>query len=70
MVVQLIHYRTLFALQGKVFSSIQPQTNINDVCMYPNSGELSGKRTFSFGNYIWHLLATMRNKQKKKQQFC
>uniref|UniRef100_A0A8D0CZK5 Nucleolar protein 10 n=1 Tax=Sander lucioperca TaxID=283035 RepID=A0A8D0CZK5_SANLU len=24
---------------GKVFSSIQPQTNINDVCIYPNSGE-------------------------------
>lgn len=26
-------------LQGKVFSSIQPQTNINDVCIYPNTGE-------------------------------
>lgn len=25
---------------GKVFSSIQPQTNINDVCMYPDSGML------------------------------
>ncbi|TKS86176.1 Nucleolar protein 10 [Collichthys lucidus] len=25
---------------GKVFSSIQPQTNINDVCIYPNSGML------------------------------
>ncbi|XP_028995324.1 nucleolar protein 10 [Betta splendens] len=25
---------------GKVFSSIQPQTNINDVCLYPNSGML------------------------------
>uniref|UniRef100_A0A3Q1I510 Nucleolar protein 10 n=1 Tax=Anabas testudineus TaxID=64144 RepID=A0A3Q1I510_ANATE len=25
---------------GKVFSSIQPQSNINDVCMYPNSGML------------------------------
>lgn len=25
---------------GKVFSSIQPQTNINDVCMYPKSGML------------------------------
>uniref|UniRef100_A0A8D3DQL0 Nucleolar protein 10 n=1 Tax=Scophthalmus maximus TaxID=52904 RepID=A0A8D3DQL0_SCOMX len=24
---------------GKVFSSIQPQTNINDVCIYPHSGE-------------------------------
>uniref|UniRef100_A0AAQ4RF80 Nucleolar protein 10 n=1 Tax=Gasterosteus aculeatus aculeatus TaxID=481459 RepID=A0AAQ4RF80_GASAC len=24
---------------GKAFSSIQPQTNINDVCVYPNSGE-------------------------------
>ncbi|XP_004082720.1 nucleolar protein 10 isoform X2 [Oryzias latipes] len=23
---------------GKIFSSIQPQTNINDVCIYPNSG--------------------------------
>lgn len=29
----------IFSLQGKAFSSIQPQTNINDVCMYPNSGE-------------------------------
>lgn len=25
---------------GKVFSSIEPQTNINDVCIYPNSGML------------------------------
>uniref|UniRef100_H2T0M2 Nucleolar protein 10 n=1 Tax=Takifugu rubripes TaxID=31033 RepID=H2T0M2_TAKRU len=25
---------------GKVFASIQPQTNINDVCIYPNSGML------------------------------
>uniref|UniRef100_A0A3Q1CFR2 Nucleolar protein 10 n=1 Tax=Amphiprion ocellaris TaxID=80972 RepID=A0A3Q1CFR2_AMPOC len=25
---------------GKLFSSIQPQVNINDVCMYPNSGML------------------------------
>ncbi|XP_031697477.1 nucleolar protein 10-like [Anarrhichthys ocellatus] len=25
---------------GKAFSSIQPQTNINDVCIYPNSGML------------------------------
>ncbi|CAL9686184.1 unnamed protein product [Knipowitschia caucasica] len=25
---------------GKVFSSIQPQTNINDVCIYPKSGML------------------------------
>ncbi|XP_028294381.1 nucleolar protein 10 [Gouania willdenowi] len=25
---------------GKLFSSIQPQANINDVCMYPNSGML------------------------------
>uniref|UniRef100_A0A671UA75 Nucleolar protein 10 n=1 Tax=Sparus aurata TaxID=8175 RepID=A0A671UA75_SPAAU len=25
---------------GKVFSSIQPQTNINDVCIYPNTGML------------------------------
>ncbi|XP_047201735.1 nucleolar protein 10 [Girardinichthys multiradiatus] len=25
---------------GKLFSSIQPQTDINDVCMYPNSGML------------------------------
>uniref|UniRef100_A0A3Q3GIC0 Nucleolar protein 10 n=1 Tax=Labrus bergylta TaxID=56723 RepID=A0A3Q3GIC0_9LABR len=25
---------------GKVFSSIQPPTNINDVCIYPNSGML------------------------------
>ncbi|XP_040055471.1 nucleolar protein 10 [Gasterosteus aculeatus] len=25
---------------GKAFSSIQPQTNINDVCVYPNSGML------------------------------
>uniref|UniRef100_A0A7N8XJ45 Nucleolar protein 10 n=1 Tax=Mastacembelus armatus TaxID=205130 RepID=A0A7N8XJ45_9TELE len=24
---------------GKIFSSIQPQTNINDVCIYPHSGE-------------------------------
>uniref|UniRef100_UPI003AAA90D4 nucleolar protein 10 isoform X4 n=1 Tax=Centroberyx gerrardi TaxID=166262 RepID=UPI003AAA90D4 len=26
--------------QGKVFSSIEPQTNINDVCIYPQSGML------------------------------
>uniref|UniRef100_H3CIM1 Nucleolar protein 10 n=1 Tax=Tetraodon nigroviridis TaxID=99883 RepID=H3CIM1_TETNG len=25
---------------GKMFTSIQPQTNINDVCLYPNSGML------------------------------
>ncbi|CAN9502040.1 unnamed protein product [Ophioblennius macclurei] len=25
---------------GKLFSSIEPQANINDVCMYPNSGML------------------------------
>uniref|UniRef100_A0A7N9AKC1 Nucleolar protein 10 n=1 Tax=Mastacembelus armatus TaxID=205130 RepID=A0A7N9AKC1_9TELE len=25
---------------GKIFSSIQPQTNINDVCIYPHSGML------------------------------
>ncbi|XP_042357229.1 nucleolar protein 10 [Plectropomus leopardus] len=25
---------------GKVFTSIQPQTNVNDVCMYPKSGML------------------------------
>ncbi|XP_056282519.1 nucleolar protein 10 [Pseudoliparis swirei] len=25
---------------GKAFSSIEPQTNINDVCIYPNSGML------------------------------
>uniref|UniRef100_A0A665V4H2 Nucleolar protein 10 n=1 Tax=Echeneis naucrates TaxID=173247 RepID=A0A665V4H2_ECHNA len=24
---------------GKVFSSIQPQSNVNDVCIYPHSGE-------------------------------
>uniref|UniRef100_A0A672HS66 Nucleolar protein 10 n=1 Tax=Salarias fasciatus TaxID=181472 RepID=A0A672HS66_SALFA len=24
---------------GKLFSSIEPQANLNDVCMYPNSGE-------------------------------
>ncbi|CDQ59759.1 unnamed protein product [Oncorhynchus mykiss] len=26
--------------KGKVFSSIEPQTNINDVCIYPDSGML------------------------------
>lgn len=30
---------SIYLLQGKVFSSIQPQTNINDVCIYPNTGE-------------------------------
>ncbi|XP_063080309.1 nucleolar protein 10, partial [Engraulis encrasicolus] len=25
---------------GKIFSTVEPQTNINDVCMYPNSGML------------------------------
>lgn len=27
------------SFQGKVFSSIEPQANINDVCVYPESGE-------------------------------
>lgn len=30
--------------QGKMFTSIQPQTNINDVCMYPNSGKLNWRQ--------------------------
>lgn len=30
---------SLSSSQGKLFSSIQPEANINDVYMYPNSGE-------------------------------
>lgn len=30
--------------QGKMFTSIQPQTNINDVCMYPNSGKFNWRQ--------------------------
>lgn len=39
-VVMSINCICLFysALQGKLFSSIQPQSDLNDVCMYPNSG--------------------------------
>lgn len=37
----LLDLFSLCAPQGKVFSSIQPQTNINDVCIYPDSGERS-----------------------------
>lgn len=29
---------SMYSPQGKVFSSIQPQANINDVCIYLNSG--------------------------------
>uniref|UniRef100_A0A3B4V953 Nucleolar protein 10 n=1 Tax=Seriola dumerili TaxID=41447 RepID=A0A3B4V953_SERDU len=32
---------------GKVFSSIQPQTNINDVCIYPHSGFILTQRSKS-----------------------
>lgn len=37
----------IFSLQGKMFSSIEPSTNINDVCVYPGSGKSSSFNMFT-----------------------